>query len=89
MLTACFSTVAEVGFDSSMYTVTEGDETMVTLCVEIFSGELTNVVSLSYLLSLQPDTASGNIAISYDFLMSWYLKDIYTILSHKLYHFLL
>ena len=66
MSNSFFSVVAEVGFGSSQYTVVEEEGTMVTVCVQMFSGELTDVVSLSYSLSLQPDTASGNISWCHD-----------------------
>ena len=59
-----FSLVAEVGFELPEYTVVEGDETMVMVCVQVFSGELTDVVLLSYSLSLQPHTASGKLTLS-------------------------
>ena len=51
--------VAEVGFQSSMYTVVEGREPIVTVCVSMFSGELTDMVSLSYTVSIQEQSATG------------------------------
>ena len=51
--------VAEVGFQSFTYTVVEGEEPLVTLCVAKFNGELADVVSLSYSVSLQQHSATG------------------------------
>ena len=61
--------MAEIGFRSSMYTVVEGKEPIVTMCVEMFSGELTDIVSLSYSVSLQSVSATGkNVTSLY---LSW------------------
>ena len=52
-----------------MYTVVEGKEPIVTMCVEMFSGELTDIVSLSYSVSLQSVSATGkNVTSLY---LSW------------------
>ena len=52
--------MAKVGFKSALYTVVEGEDVMVTVCVSVLSGQLTSVVSLNYSLSVQPLTASGS-----------------------------
>ena len=53
------SAVADIGFQSSMYKALEGVEPTVTVCVSIFNGELTDMVSVSYSVSLQPQSATG------------------------------
>ena len=58
-----FFLVAEVGFQSPLYTVVEGEEEIATVCVYIISGELTDVVSLNYSLSLEPQNAAGESVI--------------------------
>jgi hypothetical protein len=61
MITILDSNVAEVGFGSPLYTVVEGEELMVTVCVLVLSGGLTDVVSLNYSLLSQPQNAAENI----------------------------
>lgn len=52
--------VTKVGFQSVQYTVVEGEDVMVTLCVVILYGRLTNAISLEYSLSVHSQTAAGN-----------------------------
>ena len=53
--------MAIVGFQSALYTVVEGEDVMVTVCVSVLdlSAQLTDVISLDYSLSAQPNTATG------------------------------
>ena len=55
------SPVAEVGFQSAMYTAVEGEEEAVTVCVSVLSGNLTEVISLDYTLSVLQMTAAGQV----------------------------
>ena len=51
--------MAEVGFQSSTYRVMEGRDPIVTVCVSMFSGELADMVSLSYTVSILAQSATG------------------------------
>ena len=57
--------VAEVGFESSLYKVIEGEEMNVRVCVLLLSGQLSDAVSLNYSLSLQPGNATGELSIMF------------------------
>lgn len=54
-----FHTVAEVGFMSTLYTVEEGVENEVIVCVTILSGDITNLVSFEFNVTSSPNTAKG------------------------------
>lgn len=64
-LSCSICTVSEVGFQSALYMVVEGEQTMVTVCVAILAGKLTDDVSLDYAISAQSQMATGNIIVSY------------------------
>ena len=53
--------MAEVGFNSSVYSVMEGEEDMVSVCVGVLSGELADVVILNYTLSFADGSATGEL----------------------------
>ena len=60
-----FSAVAEVGFQLAKYTVVEGEQMIVTVCVAILNGVLTDVVSLNYTITALSQTATGKMFVPY------------------------
>ena len=44
-----------------MYSVMEGEEDMVSVCVGVLSGELADVVILNYTLSVADGSATGEL----------------------------
>ena len=61
MILFCFQyfTVAQVGFTAALYTVEEGEEEEVTVCVSILSGDITDLIFLEFNLSTYPFSAAG------------------------------
>ena len=63
MSNCCIHVVVQMGFSRSLYSVQEGEQTSVSVCVEVFDGpsQLTDIVAMEYMVSTHSQTASGMV----------------------------